>query len=290
MLLQCDPTVIYALEQQGRYNGTLSTADLHIDSPYNSYTHTGLPPGPIGNPGEASLRAAYQPAHTNYLYFVANTQGGHFFSATLAEHNNNVIKYRRLLAGEQASTSMNESSNTKKSLILQAARQIGVQKWTPAEIDQLRRRLIAEHGEAGKTGSEYIADVLEAAGLKLELTLQEEAEDQYEEEFEDLLHFKTLEDAEVSVMRLDELMRKFRSQGEHAAVERVLNVARLGKRRAEMISRNQKVEAPKRAEKEEIANWFRIWLENPDAFFDWLDLRKQSPEFQSKFPQAGLVE
>jgi len=103
MLLQCDPTVIYALEQQGRYYGTITTADLHIDSPYNSYTHTGLPPGPIGNPGEASLRAAYQPAHTNYLYFVANTQGGHFFSATLAEHNNNVIKYRRLLAGDQAS-------------------------------------------------------------------------------------------------------------------------------------------------------------------------------------------
>jgi hypothetical protein len=185
---------------------------------------------------------------------------------------------------------MNDPSNTKKSLILQAARQIGVQKWTPAEIDQLRRRLIAEHGEAGKTGSEYIANVLEDAGLKLELTLQEEAEEQYEEEFEDLLHFKTLEDAEVSVMRLDELMRKFRSQGEHAAVGRVLNVARLGKRRAEMISRNQKVEAHKRAEKEEIANWFRIWLENPDAFFDWLDLRKQSPEFQSKFPQAGMEE
>src|ERR1700686_4420033 len=181
---------------------------------------------------------------------------------------------------------MNESSNTKKSLILQAARLIGAQKWTPAEIDQLRRRLIAEHGEAGKTGSEYIADVLEAAGLKLELTLQEEAEDQYEEEFEDLLHFKTLEDAEVSVMRLDELMRKFRSQGEHAAVERVLNVARLGKRRAEMISRNQKVEAPKRAEKLEIANWFRIWLETPDAFFDWLDVRKQSPDFQEQFPQT----
>src|ERR1700693_2058747 len=181
---------------------------------------------------------------------------------------------------------MNESSNTKKSLILQAARQIGVQKWTPAEIDQLRRRLIAEHGEAGKTGSEYIADVLEAAGLKLELTLQEEAEDQYEEEFEDLLHFKTLEDAEVSVMRLDELMRKFRSQGEHAAVERVLNVARLGKRRAEMISRTHTLEPHKREEKVEIANWFRIWLETPDAFFDWLEVRKHSPEFRAKFPEA----
>jgi hypothetical protein len=79
-------------------------------------------------------------------------------------------------------------------------------------------------------------------------------------------------------------MRKFRAHGERAAVERVLDVARLGKRRAEMIARNRKVDAHKRAEKEEIADWFRIWLETPDAFFDWLDLRKQSPEFQKKFP------
>jgi UPF0755 protein len=99
MMLQCDPTVIYALEQEGRYNGTLTGADLHVNSPYNTYEHTGLPPGPIGNPGEASLRAALQPAQTDFLYFVANTQGGHFFSATLAEHNKNVTKYRRLLAG-----------------------------------------------------------------------------------------------------------------------------------------------------------------------------------------------
>lgn len=99
MMLQCDPTVIYALEQEGRYNGTLTGADLHVHSPYNTYEHTGLPPGPIGNPGEASLRAALQPAQTDYLYFVANTQGGHFFGATLAEHNRNVTKYRRLLAG-----------------------------------------------------------------------------------------------------------------------------------------------------------------------------------------------
>jgi UPF0755 protein len=99
MMLQCDPTVIYALEQEGRYNGTLTGADLHVHSPYNTYEHTGLPPGPIGNPGEASLRAALEPAETDYLYFVANTQGGHFFSATLEEHNRNVTKYRRLLAG-----------------------------------------------------------------------------------------------------------------------------------------------------------------------------------------------
>lgn len=97
--LQCDPTVIYALQDAGRYNGTLRGADLHLESPYNTYAHPGLPPGPIGNPGEASLRAALEPAQTDYLYFVANTQGGHFFAATLAEHNRNVTKYHRLLAG-----------------------------------------------------------------------------------------------------------------------------------------------------------------------------------------------
>jgi len=102
MLLQCDPTVIYALEQVGKYNGTLTLKDLRFDSPYNTYVHPGMPPGPIGNPSEASLRAALHPAQTDYLYFVANTQGGHFFASTLAEHNRNVVKYHRLLAGEPA--------------------------------------------------------------------------------------------------------------------------------------------------------------------------------------------
>jgi hypothetical protein len=185
---------------------------------------------------------------------------------------------------------MTDSEKSKKDLILETAREIGASKWTLAEIDQLRRWLQAEHGEAGKTSSEYIGDVLKTAGWKVLLTLQEEAEEQYEEEFEDLLHFKTLEDAEVSIMRLDELMRKFQAHGEHAAVERVLGIARLGKRRAEMISRNHKVEPHKREEKVEIANWFRIWLETPDAFFDWLDVRKQSPDFRARFPEAETLE
>jgi UPF0755 protein len=95
--LQCDPTVAYALAQKGKYTGTLTGTDLRVDSPYNTYQHPGLPPGPIANPGEASLRAALEPAPVDYYYFVANTQGGHFFSKTLAEHNTNVARYRRLL-------------------------------------------------------------------------------------------------------------------------------------------------------------------------------------------------
>ena len=185
---------------------------------------------------------------------------------------------------------MTEALATKKAMILRAAAAIGAEKWTAAEIDQLRRKLLADHGAEGKTGSDYIADVLQSAGWKVVLTAQEEAEDQFEEEFEDLLHFKTLGDAEVSLMRLDELLRRFKAHRENAAAERVMEVGRLGKRRAEMISRNHKVEARKRAEKEEIASWFRIWLENPDAFFDWLDVRKQTPEFREKFPGAEEEE
>ena len=102
MLLQCDPTVIYALKKVSQYNPPLLLKDLRYDSPYNTYVHPGLPPGPIGNPGQASLQAALHPATSDYLYFVANTQGGHFFATTLAEHNQNVAKYHRLLNGQPA--------------------------------------------------------------------------------------------------------------------------------------------------------------------------------------------
>lgn len=97
--LQCDPTVQYALDLLGKPVPKVSAEDLHVKSPYNTYLHRGLPPGPIANPGDASLRAALQPAQTHYLYFVANGSGGHFFSSTLAQHNRNVQKYKRILAG-----------------------------------------------------------------------------------------------------------------------------------------------------------------------------------------------
>jgi len=185
---------------------------------------------------------------------------------------------------------MTEGPQTKKALILEAARQLGLQKWTTAEVDQLRRKLLADHGEVGKSTNDYISDVLESVGWKVQLTEREEAEERFEEEFEDILHFKTLQDAEVSITRLDELFRRFQAHGEKAAVQRVLEIARLGKRRAEMISHNRKVEAHKREEKKEIAEWFRIWLETPDAFFDWLELRKASPDFHEKFGDIEATE
>jgi UPF0755 protein len=86
MKLDCDPTIIYGLKLEGGYDGRLRTHDLIRDSPYNTYLHAGLPPGPICNPGRESLEAALHPAPENYLYFVSKNDGSHHFSRTLAEH------------------------------------------------------------------------------------------------------------------------------------------------------------------------------------------------------------
>ncbi|MBV9266091.1 MAG: endolytic transglycosylase MltG, partial [Acidobacteriaceae bacterium] len=97
MPLQCDPTTVYAALLENRYRGVIHKSDLASASPYNTYTHAGLPPGPIANPGLLSLKAALFPADTNFLYFVAkpNGAGAHVFSATLEEHERAVAEYRR---------------------------------------------------------------------------------------------------------------------------------------------------------------------------------------------------
>ena len=98
MPLMTDPAVIYGLELDRRWRGTIYRSDLKFDTPYNTYLHAGLPPGPVANPGAKSLRAAMEPAHTDYLYFVAagaNPQGQSLFSSTLDEQSRNVAGYRQ---------------------------------------------------------------------------------------------------------------------------------------------------------------------------------------------------
>ena len=99
MKLDCDPTTIYAALLAGRYRGTIYRSDLESDDPYNTYQHAGLPPGPIANPGMASIRAVLQPADSDALYFVLRPDGsgGHQFSNTIAQHEAAVAKYRRAL-------------------------------------------------------------------------------------------------------------------------------------------------------------------------------------------------
>ena len=94
MGLQCDPTVIYALQRAGRYTGNLRRDDLQFDSPYNTYRYPGLPPGPIAAPGQGSLEAAASPAAVDFVYFVSRNDGSHEFARTLDEHNRNVQRWQ----------------------------------------------------------------------------------------------------------------------------------------------------------------------------------------------------
>lgn len=94
MLLQCDPTTIYALKRLGIWRGSLARSELAVDEPYNTYVRPGLPPGPICNPGIASLRAAIAPADVPFLYFVAAGDGAHLFSADYEGQQRNAARYR----------------------------------------------------------------------------------------------------------------------------------------------------------------------------------------------------
>lgn len=108
MLLQTDPTVIYAITKgkvqdkgKGPLGRRLLRKDLEIDNPYNTYKYAGLPPGPIANPGKASIEAVLNPEEHDYLYFVADGTGGHAFGKTLAEHNRNVSQWRKIRRNSQ---------------------------------------------------------------------------------------------------------------------------------------------------------------------------------------------
>jgi len=100
--LACDATIIYARKLAGSYDGRLHKADLGMESPYNSYLHLNLPPGPISNPGESSLRAALDPAKTDYLYYVSRNDGTHQFSKDLDSHQHAVDRFQKPIAWKKS--------------------------------------------------------------------------------------------------------------------------------------------------------------------------------------------
>lgn len=96
MKLDCDPTIIYVLKEEGTFKGRLLKKDLKLQSPYNTYRNRGLPPGPICSPGRESLEAALYPAQEKYLYFVSKKDGSHHFSTNFKDHQNAVRRYQKI--------------------------------------------------------------------------------------------------------------------------------------------------------------------------------------------------
>jgi len=112
------------------------------------------------------------------------------------------------------------------------------------------------------------------------LRRESDMEKPYCDDLNGVLAFSTLSEAEKTIRRLEKLCRKYRKSSDKKGVEYCRRIALLGRNRAGQISRNRKVSLQKRLEKQEIAEWFRIWLETPSIFEDWLSMRKQTEEFK----------
>jgi len=173
---------------------------------------------------------------------------------------------------------------TKKQIILEYCRAKAWERIGRQEIRALENELRARLG--AKTSASYIAGVLRAAGKNVEYYdrfADPPIEEPYASRLRDLLEFHDLASAEASLRKLDAIYREYRDASDRAGTRWVRTLLQKGKLRASSLAANPRVNPQKRAEKAEIATWFRIWLETPDLFLDWLDLRKVSEEFRRLF-------
>lgn len=175
---------------------------------------------------------------------------------------------------------------SKKQIILECCEGRSFERIGPEEIraieNELRRRL----GLKQETSPSYIATVLRAAGKRIDYQdrySDPPMEEPYATRLKGLLQFHDLESTEASLQKLDALYREYREVSDRVGIGLVRALVQKGKLRAESLAANARVSPEKRQEKQEIARWFRVWLETPDLLFDWLELRKASEEFQNMF-------
>lgn len=167
---------------------------------------------------------------------------------------------------------------TKKSVIREYLERARPARVGAEEAAAIRRELARVLGPQARISEEYLLDVL----YELRASVAPELGGVSPQILE-LLRFDTLDAAEATLRALDARHREARARNEREAAEECRRGAMRVRRRADLLVRNRKVSAAKRAEKEEIAQWFTIWLQTPDLFFDWLELRKQSEDFRRKF-------
>jgi hypothetical protein len=175
---------------------------------------------------------------------------------------------------------------SKKQIILEYCRAKALDRIGAEEIRVLENELRVRLGSNLRTSPSYIASVLREAGKSVDYHDRFTApslEEPYASRLRDLLQFHDFESAEASLRKLDEVYREYREASDRTGTGLVRSLLQTGKLRAGSLAANPRVSPDKRAEKQEIATWFRIWLETPDLFFDWLELRKASEEFRRLF-------
>jgi hypothetical protein len=178
------------------------------------------------------------------------------------------------------------NATNKKDRILEYRRAHRLERVGSGEIRAVEADLRRHYGPDDRTSPSYIANVLREAGAEVHYRgrfVDPWMEEPYASELKGVLEFRDFASAETSLRKLDDIYRRYREISDRVGTSLVRELALKGKQRAESLAANPRVSPEKRREKKEIAGWFRVWLEISDLFFDWLELRKQSEEFQSIF-------
>jgi hypothetical protein len=179
-------------------------------------------------------------------------------------------------------------SKSKKEHILECSRTLGLERAGEREIRAIQVELARRLGPDQRTSRSYIAGVLAEAGLRVEIDdayVDPWMDEPYASRLKGLLEFSDLASGETSMRKLDAASHEYRELGDRVGVGLVRALMLKGKQRAASLAANRRLSPQKREEKAEIASWFRVWLETPELFGDWLDLRKQSEDFRQRFAQ-----
>ncbi len=183
-------------------------------------------------------------------------------------------------------------ARTKRDLIIEVWEALDCESVGAAELEAIAAAIEERFGAGAIESPAIVARLLADEGAELrhaevlETDLRWRTADPHEAAFRNVLKFSDFAQAAASIKRLDNLRREFARREDKEGLRRVRETVLTGKRRAEMIAGNAKVDERKRAEKAEIAEWFRIWLQTPEMFDDWLELRQRSADFQERFGEA----
>ncbi len=180
-------------------------------------------------------------------------------------------------------------SRTKTDLIIEVWEKLDCESVGAAEISSIEESLLGHFGDGAVESPMIIARILADEGAELrhaeimELDVQRRLESPYDAMFRNILKFADFKQTLISIRRLENLRRKFTTENDREGLRLMRETAIKGKHRAQMIANNEKVSDEKRAEKQEIAEWFTLWLQNPEIFENWITLRQNSPDFIERF-------
>jgi hypothetical protein len=183
-------------------------------------------------------------------------------------------------------------ARTKRELMIEVWEHLDCESVGAQELEAVREAVRERFGAGAVESPARVARVLADEGAELrhaevlELDARWRTQDPYEAAFRNVLKFSTFEEAAQSIRRLDNLRKQFRRKNDREGLRRVQATVLKGKQRAQMIARNQSVNERKRAEKAEMAEWFTVWLNQPEIFEDWLALRLVSKEFRARFQEG----